>query len=53
MLDDNFTSNLLNFPAPTPLPTPAEPAVLADISTLEVAILATLWNYSSPAAAHL
>jgi hypothetical protein len=45
MLDDNFTSNLLNFPAPTPLPTPAEPAVLADISTLEVAILATLWNY--------
>jgi hypothetical protein len=45
MLDDNFTSNLLNFPAPTPLPTPAEPAVLADVSTLEVAILATLWNY--------
>jgi hypothetical protein len=45
MADDNFTSNLLHFPAPTPLRTPAEPALLADISTLEVAILATLWNY--------
>jgi hypothetical protein len=45
MPDDNSTSNLLHFPAPTPFPTPAEPAVLADISTLEIAILATLWNY--------
>jgi hypothetical protein len=45
MADDNSTRNLLHFTAPTPLPTPVEPAVLADISTLEVAILATLWNY--------
>ena len=45
MPDDNSTSNLLHFPAPAPLPTPTEPDVLADISSLEVAILATLWNY--------
>jgi hypothetical protein len=45
MPDDSSTRNLLYFPAPTQLPTPAEPAVLAGVSTLEVAILATLWNY--------
>lgn len=45
MADDNSISNLLHFPDPTPLPPSAEPAVLAEISTLEVAILATLWNY--------
>ena len=53
MADDNSISNLLHFPDPTPLPPSAEPAVLAEISTLEVAILATLWNYHPRAAAHL
>lgn len=38
-------SNVIHFPAPPPQPPSPTPVLLADVSTLEVAIFAALWNY--------
>jgi hypothetical protein len=44
-MDLTDMSNLIPFPAPPAQPPSPAPILLADISALEVAILATLWNY--------